>query len=80
MVFNVLTRNVDDHSKNFAFCMDQNGEWRLSPAYDLTSSIDLAAPAYANRHTLTVNDKNEDIVIKDWRPLPYKMICRITIH
>ena len=25
MVFNVITRNVDDHSKNFAFCMDRKG-------------------------------------------------------
>ena len=36
MVFNLLTHNRDDHAKNFAFLMDRNGEWRLSPAYDLT--------------------------------------------
>lgn len=65
MVFNVLTRNIDDHNKNFAFCMDQKGKWYLSPAYDLTFSVDLAAPAYANRHIFTVNDKNEDIQRKD---------------
>jgi serine/threonine-protein kinase HipA len=65
MVFNVLARNVDDHNKNFAFCMDQKGGWRLSPAYDLTFSIDLGAPPYANRHALTVNGKNEDITRKD---------------
>ncbi|MDX8395511.1 MAG: type II toxin-antitoxin system HipA family toxin [Mariprofundaceae bacterium] len=38
MVFNVLTHNRDDHSKNFSFLMDERGEWRLSPAYDLTYS------------------------------------------
>ncbi|ESQ91471.1 protein HipA [Asticcacaulis sp. AC460] len=36
--FNVLAHNRDDHSKNFAFLMDAGGEWRLSPAYDLTFS------------------------------------------
>lgn len=65
MVFNVLARNVDDHSKNFSFCMTPDGVWRLSPAYDLTYSVDQSAPAYLNRHSLTVNGKNEDITRKD---------------
>ena len=65
MVFNVIARNVDDHSKNFSFCMNRNGVWRLSPAYDLTYSVDLTAPAYSNRHSLTVNGKNEDITRED---------------
>jgi len=38
MVFNVLARNRDDHAKNFSFLMDDQGVWRLSPAYDLTFS------------------------------------------
>ncbi len=37
-VFNVLAHNRDDHGKNFSFLMDAKGEWRLSPAYDLTFS------------------------------------------
>jgi serine/threonine-protein kinase HipA len=37
-VFNVLAHNRDDHSKNFSYLMDQDGQWRLSPAYDLTFS------------------------------------------
>jgi serine/threonine-protein kinase HipA len=37
-VFNVLAHNRDDHAKNFSFLMDENGEWKLSPAYDLTFS------------------------------------------
>jgi serine/threonine-protein kinase HipA len=65
MVFNVIARNVDDHSKNFSFCMNRKGIWRLSPAYDLTYSVDLAAPAYSNRHSLTVNSKNENITRED---------------
>ncbi len=37
-VFNVLSHNRDDHSKNFSFLMDQRGNWTVSPAYDLTFS------------------------------------------
>jgi serine/threonine-protein kinase HipA len=37
-VFNVLSHNRDDHSKNFSFLMDGQGTWRVSPAYDLTFS------------------------------------------
>lgn len=37
-VFNVLSHNRDDHAKNFSFLMDEKGEWKLSPAYDLTFS------------------------------------------
>lgn len=37
-VFNVLTHNRDDHAKNFSFLMAEDGQWTLSPAYDLTFS------------------------------------------
>lgn len=37
-VFNVLAHNRDDHSRNFSFVMANNGEWHLSPPYDLTFS------------------------------------------
>jgi serine/threonine-protein kinase HipA len=37
-VFNVLAHNRDDHAKNFSFLMDENGQWKNSPAYDLTFS------------------------------------------
>lgn len=36
--FNVFAHNRDDHSKNFAFLMDERGKWQLAPAYDLTFS------------------------------------------
>lgn len=35
MVFNVMANNRDDHVKNFAFMIDTNQEWVLTPAYDL---------------------------------------------
>lgn len=37
-VFNVLSHNRDDHSKNYTFLMNPDGEWYLSPCYDLTFS------------------------------------------
>jgi serine/threonine-protein kinase HipA len=36
--FNVLARNRDDHVRNFAFLMDEEGVWRPSPAFDVTFS------------------------------------------
>jgi serine/threonine-protein kinase HipA len=36
MVFNVLAHNRDDHTRQHAFLMDEAGDWRLAPAYDLT--------------------------------------------
>jgi serine/threonine-protein kinase HipA len=36
--FNVLACNRDDHVRNFAYLMDERGEWKMSPAYDLTLS------------------------------------------
>ncbi len=64
MVFNVIGRNVDDHTKNFGFNMDKTGTWRFSPAYDLTFSYN----ENFNRetpHFLSINAKNKDFNIKD---------------
>ncbi len=35
-IFNVAFHNRDDHPKNFAYMMAPDGQWRLSPAYDVT--------------------------------------------
>lgn len=49
MLFNIAAHNRDDHVKNFAFLMDADGQWSLSPAYDLTYS-----PGPGGEHTMTV--------------------------
>jgi serine/threonine-protein kinase HipA len=49
MAFNVLTHNRDDHVKNFAFRMTDEGNWELAPAYDLVFS---RGPG--GEHTMTV--------------------------
>lgn len=38
VAFNVFAHNWDDHSKNFSFLMDAQGNWKMAPAYDLTFS------------------------------------------
>jgi serine/threonine-protein kinase HipA len=38
MVFNVLSQNRDDHVRQHAYLMDDQGDWRLAPAFDLTFS------------------------------------------
>ncbi len=38
MVFNMLIDNTDDHEKNHAVLMRDNGQYELSPAYDVVPS------------------------------------------
>lgn len=38
-VFNLFTHNRDDHAKNFSYLLDENNNWKLAPAYDLTFSF-----------------------------------------
>ncbi|MBR5847753.1 MAG: type II toxin-antitoxin system HipA family toxin [Bacteroidaceae bacterium] len=65
MTMNVLGGNVDDHNKNFSFMMADDGVWHIAPAYDYTFSVDLSAPGYMNRHSMTINNKNADIERRD---------------
>ncbi|AWB69152.1 phosphatidylinositol kinase (plasmid) [Saccharobesus litoralis] len=37
-LFNYLISNQDDHAKNFAFLCSDNGDWTLSPFYDVIYS------------------------------------------
>ena len=64
MVFNILAGNVDDHTKNFSFLMYPNGEWHISPAYDLIFSIDPDSRLFRN-HELSVRGKRNNITRKD---------------
>ena len=64
MVFNVIASNCDDHSKNFSFLMDRQGQWRLSPAYDLTYANDPNSN-YINNHQCLVNGKFDNITVDD---------------
>jgi len=57
-VFNVVARNQDDHTKNISFLMDRSGEWRLSPAYDITYSYNPEG-AWTSSHQMTINGKRD---------------------
>lgn len=64
MVFNVVARNQDDHTKNISFLMDEKSVWRLSPAYDLTYAYD-PENKWLKAHQMSVNGKREDIDKQD---------------
>ena len=70
MVFNVIGKNCDDHIKNFSFLMDQNGTWKLSPAYDLLYSF--GAVTYGE-HKMSINGKNSQISINDLAQCGYSV-------
>jgi serine/threonine-protein kinase HipA len=56
MVFNVMARNQDDHTKNISFLMDGRGVWALAPAYDMTLAFNHDG-AWTCRHQMAVNGK-----------------------
>ncbi len=64
MVFNILARNQDDHTKNFAFAMGKNGEWFLAPAFDLCFSYKPGNP-FIEQHQISCNGKRDDFTLGD---------------
>lgn len=73
-VFNVLTCNHDDHTKNFSFNMNNTGKWRLAPAYDLTYIHTSQGWNYG--HQITINSKYENITTKDLEALGSFAECK----
>jgi serine/threonine-protein kinase HipA len=66
MVFNIVGRNQDDHVKNIAFLMDKSGQWRLSPAFDMTYSFNPSGPWTAT-HQMSMNGKRDNFTMEDFR-------------
>lgn len=64
MVFNVAGVNCDDHTKNLSFLLDRDGQWRLSPAYDVTYAYNPSG-AWTSAHQMTVAGKRSDVTIGD---------------
>jgi serine/threonine-protein kinase HipA len=64
MVFNVISRNCDDHTKNFAFIMNKNGNWQISPAFDVCYSYRPGSP-WVSRQSLSINGKRQNITHAD---------------
>jgi len=64
MVFNVVARNQDDHTKNITFLMDKNGKWRLSPAYDVIYAYNPSGE-WTSRHQMSINGERDNFLKED---------------
>ena len=64
MVFNVVARNCDDHTKNVAFRLKQGGKWELAPAYDVCHAYQ-PNHQWVSQHALSINGKRTAIMRED---------------
>ncbi len=65
MVFNVIARNCDDHTKNFAFRMRKaTRTWELTPAYDICHAYN-PGNRWVSKHALSINGKREEFTTED---------------
>ena len=64
MVFNVMAKNCDDHTKNFSFIMDNAGKWRLAPAFDICHAF-RPGSTWVSQHSLSINGKRQNITRED---------------
>jgi serine/threonine-protein kinase HipA len=63
-MFNVVGRNHDDHVKNIAFLMNRRGEWKLSPAFDVSYAYDPMG-YWTSQHQMSINGKRDLISKQD---------------
>jgi serine/threonine-protein kinase HipA len=56
MAFNVMAKNCDDHTKNFAFRLRKGEPWELAPAYDVTHAYNPQGE-WTYQHLMSVNGK-----------------------
>ncbi|MCZ7450819.1 type II toxin-antitoxin system HipA family toxin [Agrobacterium rhizogenes] len=63
-VFNVIARNQDDHVKNIAFLMNQEGDWKLSPAFNVNYSYNPGGE-WTGQHQMSLNGKRDGFDLKD---------------
>lgn len=67
MTFNIIARNHDDHSKNFAFILKKD-KWSLAPAYDLAYSYKPGSK-WVNSHWMSLNGKRDNFTRSDFYSL-----------
>ena len=65
MAFNYLAMNCDDHAKNFAFLMDEQGRWSLAPAFDITFAYN-SRNVWLKEHLMGVGGKFSDVSALDF--------------
>jgi serine/threonine-protein kinase HipA len=66
IIFNLVACNQDDHVKNISFMMDRQGQWSLSPAYDMCHS---QGSVFTRTHQLSLNGKTSNFVMADLKHL-----------
>jgi serine/threonine-protein kinase HipA len=75
MVFNVIARNCDDHTKNFAFRLKKNSQWELAPAYDLCHAYK-PDHQWVSQHALSINGKRKGISKNDLLVIGKSVKCK----
>jgi len=75
MVFNVIARNCDDHTKNFAFRLKKEGKWELAPAYDVCHAY-RPGSEWVSQHALSINNKRKDITKEDLMVIGKSIQCK----
>ncbi|MFN4854640.1 MAG: type II toxin-antitoxin system HipA family toxin [Bacteroidota bacterium] len=75
MVFNVVSRNCDDHTKNFAFRLKKDAQWELAPAYDVCHAYK-PNHQWVSQHALSVNGKRKGISKNDLLLVGKSISCR----
>lgn len=65
LVFAILTANGDAHAKNFSVLQQPDGEWRVSPAYDVPTS----QPYGDSTLAMPVNGRRSDVGARDVQAL-----------
>ena len=63
-VFNIFIRNQDDHVKNIAFLMNRKGEWRLSPAFDVSYAYNPNG-SWTHQHQMSLSGKRDHFELSD---------------
>ena len=75
MVFNIVTRNQDDHVKNIEFLMNREGKWSLAPAFDMTYSYNPKG-VFAGAHQMALNGKVDGFSLSDFTECAGKIFLK----
>ena len=59
MVFNIVGKNCDDHTKNISFRLRQGHAWELAPAYDVTFAHNPNGE-WTHQHLMSVGGRFKD--------------------
>lgn len=64
MVFNVVGKNCDDHTKNISFRLRQGQPWELAPAYDISFAHNPKGE-WTHQHLMSINGRFKDFTRAD---------------